>query len=123
MAQPQPAGLARGPVRDRPRCRALLPPRLARWDPFADRFAAQPYDDSEHILRHYAAEAGAQDEELTSRITRSALEDVLAEVPDGWLEPVPGAESPDALRELYVSHLLARVSGPRAWLPGTGEVA
>ncbi len=28
----------------------------------ADRFAAQPYDDSEHILRHYAAEAGAQDE-------------------------------------------------------------
>ena len=89
----------------------------------ADRFAAQPYDDSEHILRHYAHEAGAQDVELTGRITRSALVDVLAEVPDGWLEPVPGAESPDALRELYVSHLLARVSGPRAWLPGTGEVA
>ena len=89
----------------------------------ADRFAAQPYDDSEHILRHYAAEAAAQDGELIARITRSALVDVLAEVPDAWLEPVPGAESPDALRELYVSHLLARVSGPRGWLPGAGEVA
>ena len=89
----------------------------------ADRFAAQPYDDSEHILRHYAAEAAAQDEELAARITHSALADALDEVPDGWLEPVPGAESPDALRELYVSHLVARVSGPRAWLPGTGEVA
>ena len=49
--------------------------------------------------------------------------DVLAEVPDAWLEPVPGAESPDALRELYVSHLLARVSEPRGWLPEAGEVA
>ena len=89
----------------------------------ADRFAAQPYDVGEHILRHYAHEAGAQADELTSRITPSALEDVLAEVPDDWLEAVPGAESPDALRERYVGHLLARLSAPRAWLPGAGEVA
>ena len=55
-----------------------------------ERFAAQPYDVSEHIMRHYAAEAAAQDEELASRITAAALEDVLAEVPDDWLEPRAG---------------------------------
>ena len=43
---------------------------------------------------------------------------MLAEVPDEWLEPVPGAEDPDAVRERYVAFLLARVSGERPWLPG-----
>jgi hypothetical protein len=88
----------------------------------AERFADQPYDVSEHILRHYAAEAAAQDAELGSRITPEVLNGVLAEVPDEWLEPVPGAETPDALRARYVQFLLARAAGTRAWLPRT-EVA
>jgi hypothetical protein len=83
----------------------------------AQRFAAQPYDASEHILRRHAVEAAAQDEALAERITPEALAGVLAEVPDEWLEPVPGAESVEALRQRYVEHLLARVSGPRSWLP------
>jgi hypothetical protein len=88
-----------------------------------ERFAAQPYDVSEHILRPYAAEAGAQDEALASRVTAEALTAVLADVPDEWLEPVPGAESPDLLCERYVDYLLARVNAPRVWLPATAEVA
>jgi HipA-like kinase len=83
----------------------------------ADRFAAQPYDVDEHIMRHYAAEAAAQDEELAPRVTADALEAVLAEVPDEWLETVPGAESAPALRQRYVDYLLARVSARRSWLP------
>jgi len=38
-------------------------------------------------------------------------------VPDVWLEPVPGAETPDALRAAYVDFLAARL-GTRQWLPG-----
>ncbi len=87
-----------------------------------ERFAAQPYAASEHILRHYAAEAQAQDQSLAARVTREQLDAVLAEVPDAWLEPVPGAETPDLLRAAYVDHLDARVTGARAWLPA-GEVA
>jgi len=45
---------------------------------------------------------------------------VLAEVPDVWLEPVPGAETPDALREAYVDFLVARL-GTRQWLPGASR--
>ena len=82
-----------------------------------ERFAAQPFDVSEHIMGAYAAEAVAQDEALAARVTSEALTEILAEVPDQWLEGVPGAETPDALRERYVDFLTARVSGPRAWLP------
>ena len=41
---------------------------------------------------------------------------MLAEVPDAWLEPVPGAETPDALRAAYVDFLAARLD-TRQWLP------
>ena len=41
---------------------------------------------------------------------------MLAGVPDVWLEPVPGAETPDALRSAYVDFLVARL-GTRQWLP------
>jgi hypothetical protein len=85
------------------------------------RFAAQPYDASEHILRGFAAPAVAQDADLAARLTDETLVQVLADVPDAWLEPVPGAETPDALRERYVAFLAARRDGGRAWLP-VGEV-
>ena len=87
-----------------------------------ERFAGQAYDVSEHILRRHATQAAAQDAELSSRITPEALTDVLAEVPDEWLEPVPGAETPDALRARYVGLLVARLAGERPWLP-RAEVA
>ncbi len=89
----------------------------------AARFATQPYDVSEHILRHYAAEAGAQDVELAARVTREALEGILAQVPDEWLEPAPEAETPDELRRRYVDYLVARVAAPRGWLPTQEAVA
>ncbi|GAA4099712.1 HipA family kinase [Nocardioides kongjuensis] len=81
------------------------------------RFAAQPYDASEHILRGFAEQALAQDADLAARLTDDALTQVLADVCDDWLEPVPGAETPDALRERYVAFLAARRDGGRAWLP------
>jgi len=87
------------------------------------RFARQPYDIGEHILRHHAAEAAAQAEQLASRVTPEALTAAVAEVPEEWLEPVPGAETPDALRERYVEHLLARLAGAPAWLPHAEAVS
>ena len=41
---------------------------------------------------------------------------MLAEVPDAWLEPVPGAGTPDQLRAAYVDFLDARLA-TRQWLP------
>ncbi|GAB3862744.1 hypothetical protein GCM10028801_28870 [Nocardioides maradonensis] len=81
------------------------------------RFAAQPYDAGEHVLRSYAAQANAQDPELAARLTPEALTAVVAEVPDEWLEPVPGADTSDEIRSRYVAFLTARVAGERSWLP------
>jgi hypothetical protein len=86
----------------------------------AARFAAQPYDASDHVLAAYVGGVPTVDEELAAKVTRELLTEVVGLVPDEWLEPVPGAESPEALRAAYVGFLLARVGGERSWLPIEG---
>ena len=81
------------------------------------RFAAQPWDVAGHVFEACAGRARELDEELASVLDRDALSDILGAVPDVWLEPVPGTETPDALREAYVEFLTARL-GTRSWLPG-----
>ena len=54
---------------------------------------------------------------LTRLVTPDLLGDVLSLVPDEWLEPAPGMDHPAAVRAAYVENLLARLAGPRAWLP------
>jgi hypothetical protein len=85
------------------------------------RFAAQPYDDSDHVLAGHRAGVPEVDRLLSEQVTRELLEEVVALVPDVWLEPVPGAGTPDDLRGVYVEFLLARVDGDRAWLPTGGR--
>jgi hypothetical protein len=82
-----------------------------------ERFAAQPWDGSHHVLRDHAGDLADVDRAARERLDEPALVDVLAEVPDEWLEPVPGAASPGELRAAYVRFLLARL-GSSAWLPG-----
>jgi hypothetical protein len=86
----------------------------------ADRFARQPYDASDHVLRGYADGLPDADANLVPQVTEDLLREVLSLVPDEWLEPVPGAAEASTLRTAYVEFLLARVSGERAWLPVAG---
>ena len=86
----------------------------------AERFARQPYDASDHVLVGYLDGVPAVDAALAPQVTEGLLREVVAEVPDPWLEPVLGAESPDALRAAYVEFLHARVTGDRSWLPVQG---
>jgi hypothetical protein len=86
----------------------------------AARFAAQPYDASDHVLAAFVPLVPGVDAELAAQVTPGLLTEVVGLVPDVWLEPVPGAGTPEALRAAYVEFLLARVSGDRAWLPIEG---
>ncbi|GAA1450774.1 hypothetical protein GCM10009641_83870 [Mycobacterium cookii] len=81
------------------------------------KFAAQPWDESGHVFETCTDRARELDSEIAAALGPDVFADVLAEVPDLWLEPVPGAETPDALRAAYVEFLLARL-GTRQWLPG-----
>jgi hypothetical protein len=85
------------------------------------RFAAQPYDASDHVLAGHRAGLPEVDRLLSGQVTRELLEEVVRLVPDVWLEPVPGAATPDDLRAAYVEFLLARVEGDRGWLPSRGR--
>ena len=81
-----------------------------------ERFAAQAWDASDHVLRQYLGRLAGVDGEAGDRLGHDVFVEVLAEVPDAWLEPVPGAESPEQLRAAYVAFLDARLA-TRAWLP------
>lgn len=84
------------------------------------RFAAQPWDVTDHAFELHAPAARAADADLRAILDEQVLRDVVALVPDVWLEPVPGAETPDELRAAYVAFLTARRSS-QAWLPGGGS--
>lgn len=81
------------------------------------RFGAQPWSDADHLFRDHGARARELDAELRARLDPDLLHAVTARVPDAWLDPVPGAEDPDALRAAYRAFLTARLATD-AWLPG-----
>ena len=81
-----------------------------------EKFAAQPWDVEGHVFEPCASRARELDAEISAALDRDVLIEVLAEVPDLGLEPVPGAETPAALRAAYVDFLSARL-GTRQWLP------
>ena len=79
------------------------------------RFAAQAWDVGDHVFGSCVDLLPGVDAAID--LTRDDLVACVADVPDVWLEPVPGAESGDDLRAAYVSFLSARLA-TRAWLPG-----
>ncbi|TWP37212.1 HipA family kinase [Leekyejoonella antrihumi] len=82
-----------------------------------DRFAAQPFDSSTHIMRGVAKGLSETHERLSTHVTTALLEDVVGLVPDDWLEPAAGLDDPTAVRTAYVDNLVARLAAPQAWLP------
>lgn len=80
------------------------------------RFADQPWSPDDHVLLSHAVGLDRVDAQVREQLTPEVFADVLAQVPDPWLEPVPGAESPQAVRAAYASFLTARLES-RQWLP------
>ncbi|WP_324276230.1 hypothetical protein [Blastococcus brunescens] len=80
--------------------------------PGAEAAVARAYDASAHALLECGPRVPAADEALAGRVTRPLLENVLAQVPDEWMD-----EDPGALRDRYVDQLLARLAAREAWLP------
>jgi hypothetical protein len=68
----------------------------------------RPYRWDDHVLRPYAKDLAVQGPGLAAALTPQLLTEVVALVPDEWL---------DVEREAYVEHLSARAAKPEAWLP------
>ena len=73
-------------------------------DGAAERFANQPWSPDDHVLLASATGPRRPPTRRSARCsTRTSSPRCCAEVPDEWLEPVPGAETPDAVRAAYVA--------------------
>lgn len=68
------------------------------------------------MLHEHLDRLAAVDEAVRAELGADDLPEVLAQVPDEWLEPVPGARTPAEVRAAYVELLTARLA-TRAWLP------
>ncbi|GMA19782.1 hypothetical protein GCM10025862_18030 [Arsenicicoccus piscis] len=81
-----------------------------------ERFAAQRFDPSTHVLREVATDLVGADERARAVITPTLLREVVDAVPEQWLETFPEHETVDRVRGAYVDNLTARLASPDAWL-------
>jgi hypothetical protein len=84
------------------------------WDGAAN-WVRRPYDASTHVLLGCDPDPAAADAALAPLVTAELLGDVVAEVPDEWLDDFA---APDEVRAAYVRQILARLDARDAWLPG-----
>ena len=82
--------------------------------PGAAAAVSRPYDAAAHALIECGPDVPAADASLAPQVTPERLGEVLAQVPDEWLDD----DEPRPLRERYVGQLLARLAARESWLPG-----
>lgn len=83
----------------------------------AAKLVGRPYDVDDHVFKPWAKDLRGAEALLLPRITEELLREVVALVPDRWLDGEPGFAGAAAVRDAYVQQLLARAADPRAWLP------
>ncbi len=92
-----------------------------RWEASTPDAARRPFMAvADHVLLPLAGDIMAADARLAPLLDRPTLEALLAQVPDELLSPAIDAAAPDfpsaaANRDAYVTYLLARLAGPRAF--------
>ena len=69
---------------------------------------------ADHVLLPWASELREVDAELAPKLTREALEEIVAMIPDAWLEGE--FANVDEHRRAYVDVLLRRLESPREWM-------
>ncbi|BBG01279.1 MULTISPECIES: HipA family kinase [Pseudonocardia] len=87
----------------------------------AGRFPVRPFDAGDHVLLGAHPDLAAADAALAPLVTAELLDDVLALVPDEWLDGEDGFDSAGAVRDAYRDALLGRVAQRSSWLPGVAE--
>jgi len=87
--------------------------------PDVARFVGQPFDPSGHVLAGVAGDVSTTHERLAPLLTEDVLREVVAEVPEEWLETTASLPDLDSVRAAYLEHLVQRLAAPAAWLGGT----
>jgi hypothetical protein len=85
------------------------------WPTAADAGQRAYRGAADHVLLGAAGPLEEAHDALAPGVTPALLDDVLALVPDPWLE-TDGFDDASAVRQAYARVLLARVQHPQAWL-------
>lgn len=71
---------------------------------------------ADHVLLKFASQLAEADAQLAARLTSEHLANIVALIPDDWLEDDPAFADPAAQREAYRQHLVRRLEAPRAFV-------
>ena len=85
------------------------------WAGWAERSTAPFPFIREHVLLPFANGLAAADAALSRRLTPQVVADVVALIPDAWLEDDPLFASKGEQRDAYRDYLLRRLAAPRAF--------
>ncbi len=85
-----------------------------RWLPGWQPAPTYRYDASDHVMMPVAGSIADADAELRPKVTPALVEEVLALVPDEWLDP--GLGSPAQVRAAYAAYFAARLSDAASWV-------
>ncbi|MBV9580623.1 MAG: aminotransferase class I and II, partial [Chloroflexi bacterium] len=88
-----------------------------RWAGWRERVQSPFAPIADHVLLHVAGDLTVADARLRPRLTEARLAAIVADVPEEWLdEEEPEFASLHEQRQAYVTYLVERLNGPRAWL-------
>ncbi|MDQ4075481.1 MAG: aminotransferase class I and II [Chloroflexota bacterium] len=86
------------------------------WDNYLARSKRPFVQIAEHVLLPFAAVLDEIDDVLASRLTPETLRNLVALIPERWLDESAHFATHEAQREAYLAYLLSRLEPPRAWV-------
>lgn len=85
------------------------------WDNALARSRAGFHQIRDHVLLGFATRLPEIDADMAARLDIFTVRDIVAMVPDSWLEGEPGFAGTDGVRKSYVDWLSSRLEAPRAF--------
>ncbi len=86
------------------------------WDDYLASSASAFRQIRDHVLLPFASNLAAADETAGARLDEQRLQEIVALVPDDWLQGEPAFASAQAARDAYTAFLISRFSQRRVFV-------
>jgi hypothetical protein len=87
-----------------------------RWSGWRERIHSPFPQIGDHVLLPFAGDLEAVDARLRPKLKAELVNSIVQDVPEPWFSPQDDFADTGAQREAYVTYLVERLNGPRAWL-------
>lgn len=80
------------------------------WATMHEKIASPFAEIAHHVLLPWATEVEAAAELAHTRLNEQVFSDIVSQIPDAWLEPIPGGQNAQEKRAVYVDFLTRRLA-------------